>query len=88
MARATPTIDEIERLIEHGWFLVLDRAAGGLAGVVHVQLARGIGRIDHLSMASDLRSRWLGARLLGAADALCAAFHCAPEVDLAARRAA
>jgi N-acetylglutamate synthase-like GNAT family acetyltransferase len=77
-----PGHDEVERLVENGWFLVLETAMHELLGTVHVRLERGVGYISWLVMSPEHRGHAMATRLLGVADALCAAFGCQPHEEI------
>jgi GNAT superfamily N-acetyltransferase len=70
------TADEVARLAETGWFLVLDRPGQGLAAAVYVRADRGHGWLGMLSVSPDLQGLGLGRRLVGVAEALCSALGC------------
>jgi GNAT superfamily N-acetyltransferase len=67
---------EISGMMDGGHFLVLDKGGGGLAGAVFVRIAGERGYFGMLSVAPDLRSFGIGRRLVGVAEALCAAQGC------------
>ncbi len=72
---------EIGSMMRSGEFLVLDRSGGGLAGAVYVRTHGERGYFGMLSVAPDLRGHGIGRRLVGIAEALCAAEGCR-AVDL------
>jgi N-acetylglutamate synthase-like GNAT family acetyltransferase len=74
-----PSRAELARLQRSGWLLVAECPHRGLLGAVHVRIDRKIGDVSLLTMDPDARSHALATRLLGVADALCAAFGCAPR---------
>jgi N-acetylglutamate synthase-like GNAT family acetyltransferase len=73
----------VERLVQHGWFLVvLDERTDDFIAAVHVRIRGRIGRVSHLTMDPRHRRHGLATRLLGVADALCAVFGCTPYEEL------
>src|SRR5690349_20673843 len=66
---------EVRGLAERGHFLVLD-ADGALAATAYVRADGEAGLIDLLSVTPELRRLGLGTRLMGVAEALCAALGC------------
>ena len=68
--------DEVRRLRDRGHFLVLDRAAGGLAACIYVTVAEQRGYFGMLSVAPDMQGHGLGRRLVAAAEAVCKARGC------------
>lgn len=71
-------LDEVDELARNGRFLVLERSHGGLAATIYVRFLADRGYVAYLSVAPDLRGHHLATRMLGVADALCAAFDCTP----------
>ena len=59
-----------------GVLLVLESSGGELGAVVHVELRTDIGHVDALVVDPALRGTGLETRMLGVADALCAAHGC------------
>lgn len=79
----------IEHLVGNGWLLLLESAADGIIGAVHVRIQGRIGRVSMLTLAPHHQHRHrLATRLLGVADALCAVFDCTPFEELETHAAA
>lgn len=70
------TAAEIRRLQRDGYFLVLDRADGGLAASVYVRSGGGRGYFGLLAVGPTLQGLGLGRRLVAVAEAMCQAEGC------------
>lgn len=70
------TAEQIERLIEGGAFLVLDRPRGGLAAAVHVRADGGRASFGMLSVDPELQRAGIGRRLVAIAELYGQALGC------------
>lgn len=69
--RTTPS--EIAELVESGSFLVLERAEGGAAAAVYVEIGADGGYFGMLAVDPELQKTGLGTRLVRIAEAYCQA---------------
>jgi ribosomal protein S18 acetylase RimI-like enzyme len=70
--------EEVRKLQEQGYFLVIDRKGkgGGLAASVFVSMMRRRGYFALLAVAPDCQGSGLGRRLVAVVEALCEAEGC------------
>jgi GNAT superfamily N-acetyltransferase len=70
------SLSEVQKLTEHGHFVVLDRSGGPLAAAMYVSAEHASGSLELLSVDPPLQGRGLGKRMVAVAEALCSAMGC------------
>ena len=74
------SLADIQRLHGRGYFLVLDRARGGLAAAIYVEMRSRRGHCTLLFVAPECQGHDLSRRLVEVAEAMCQAEGCTAMV--------